>query len=100
MLRLLHKLGIITLIVLIDFNGETYITIKRKNRDGKKWAHVYPYVQVEHVYLNDDGTVSKSYVHEWKPYEPKPLSVIVDELKNKVATIPKAIKEWKESFDK
>lgn len=67
-IKLLHYLGIVEGVYLIDSFGEVYLTCKRKN-PFNTFANVYPVFRVGHVVLHEDGTCSGTscYIKEWKP---------------------------------
>jgi hypothetical protein len=65
---LLHKLGILRGVWLLDFQGDTYRTYMRETPFGR-YAYVYPWTRVGNVALKEDGTTGgpSCYVHFWKP---------------------------------
>ena len=55
------------IIYLQDFDGEVYKTIEnKKTLFGDKTAYVYPFTKTACVILNNDGTVSNSYIKKWR----------------------------------
>lgn len=64
----LHKLGLVTAIKLY-YGDKEFLTIERRNRAGRRYAYIYNKTEVAPVYLNDDGTVSNSYIKTWSVFE-------------------------------
>lgn len=64
--RLLNFLGLVTGVVLVDFQGKEYISIMQKGKFNN-WCYVYHFTKVGHVILNLDGTTSgsSSYIKRW-----------------------------------
>lgn len=54
-----------TLVILEDFQGETYKTVANKTPSGRLSAPVHFMTRVGHVYLEEDGTVNNSYIRTW-----------------------------------
>ena len=54
------------IVYLEDFEGEVYKTIEERNPFGTRTAYIFPFVRVGCRTLNDDGTVSNSYIKRWK----------------------------------
>lgn len=76
-IKILTFLHLVNGIVLEDYNGEWYYTIKQKSPfDNTFYARIYFWTNVGKVTLNDDGTVSNSYVQKWTPIRKKKFNPI------------------------
>lgn len=60
---LLWKFGLARLVVLMDYDGDTYVRVVWEDNKG---LFILRY-DVRH-YLNDDGTTRTSYIKRWFPY--------------------------------
>jgi len=69
-LILLHKLHVVKLVWLEDFEGVSYLSIKRKHPFGGNWCYVYPIYKIGHVNLLDNGvtTGQSNDITKWKDY--------------------------------
>lgn len=69
MVWILHKLGFVQGIRLIDCWGDDYRTFASKSPTGRRFARVYPFTGVGGVTLHEDGTCSgrSSYIERWMP---------------------------------
>jgi len=70
LLRLLAWMGWLKLIWLQSYNGEIFLTVKRKSPFGGHWANVYPIARIGRVTLNTDGTCEgvSCYIKHWRDY--------------------------------
>ena len=69
---------------LVDGWGEVYATRERIDRNGVKWAYVYPMSKIGHVVLFPDGSArgESNYVKSWSRLEAvkKPASRAIEAL--------------------
>ena len=73
--KILHKLKIVKLVWLQDFDGQLYLTWITKTNpfDDQPACHVHPFFSVGYVVLKPDGTCSGlnetiHYIEKWKWY--------------------------------